>query len=85
MTISRRENALIARSNNIANTRRLDLPANVRITAILPVAGDNEEFRRFFLLPGGAVPRIGVELKNPRGSRRVVRLDPITGAPEMER
>ena len=85
VTISRRENALIARSNNIANTRRLDLPANVRITAILPVAGDNEEFRRFFLLPGGAVPRIGVELKNPRGSRRVVRLDPITGAPEMER
>ena len=85
VTISRRENALIARSNNIANTRRLNLPVNVRITAILPPAGDNEELRRFYLQPGGAIPRIGVELRNPRGSRRVVRLDPITGAPEMER
>lgn len=85
ITISRRQNALIARSNNVANTRRLDLPSNVRITAILPAAGDNEEQRRFYLQPGGAVPRVGVELKNTRGGRRVVRLDPITGAPELER
>jgi prepilin-type N-terminal cleavage/methylation domain-containing protein len=85
VTISKRENALIARSNNVANTRRLDLPANVRITAILPPAGENEELRRFYLQPGGAVPRLGIELKNPRGSRRLIRLDPITGAPEMER
>lgn len=85
ITISKRENALIARSNNAANTRRLDLPSNVRITAILPPAGDNEELRRFYLQPGGAVPRVGIELKNPRGSRRVIRLDPITGAPELER
>jgi type II secretory pathway pseudopilin PulG len=85
LTISLRDNALIARSNNIANTRRLDLPAGIRIAAILPAAGDNEAERRFWVQPGGAAPRVGVELRTKRGSRRIVRVDPITGAPEIER
>jgi prepilin-type N-terminal cleavage/methylation domain-containing protein len=85
VTILRRENALIARSNNVHNTRRLDLPAGIRIANILPAGQEPEEYRRFYLLPGGSVPRIGVELRTPRGARRLVRLDPITGAPEIER
>jgi len=80
LTISLRDNALVARSSNAANTKRLELPTNIRITAVLPAAGDNEPLRRFYVLPGGAAPRIGVELKTARGSRRLVRLDPITGA-----
>ena len=85
VTISLRDNAIVARTNNVANTRRLILPANVRITAVLPAAGENEFERRFYVQPGGAPPRIGVELRTPRGTRRLVRLDPITGAPEIER
>lgn len=85
VTISLRENALIARSNNVANTRRLDLPTSIRIAAVLPVAGEGEAERRFWVQPGGAAPRVGVELRTQRGSRRLVRLDPITGAAEIER
>jgi len=85
VTVSRRENALIARSNNVRNTQRFDLPTGIRIAGILPGVNAEEEQRRFYLLPGGAVPRIGVELRNSRGGRRIVRLDPITGAPEIER
>jgi prepilin-type N-terminal cleavage/methylation domain-containing protein len=85
VTISLRENALIARTNNIANTRRLNLPSTIRIAAIHPTAGDNETERRFYLQPGGAAPRVGVELRTQRGSRRIVKIDPITGAPEIER
>jgi hypothetical protein len=35
-------------------------------------------------MPGGVPPRIGVELRNSRGSRRIVRVDPITGVPQIE-
>jgi hypothetical protein len=85
VTISARDNVLIARTNNAANTRRLELPTGVRIAAVLPAAGENEPIRRFYVLPGGAAPRVGVELRTARGGRRLVRLDPITGSPEIER
>jgi prepilin-type N-terminal cleavage/methylation domain-containing protein len=85
VTISIQDNAIVARSNNVLNTKRLDLPTNIRIAAVFPAAGENEPFRRFYVQPGGAVPRIAVELRTSRGSRRVIRIDPITGAPEIER
>jgi hypothetical protein len=31
------------------------------------------------------VPRFGVELANRKGARRIVRIDPITGIPQVER
>jgi hypothetical protein len=34
--------------------------------------------------PGGAVPRVGVEIVNARGVHRIVRVDPITGVPRIE-
>ena len=41
--------------------------------------------RTFFVYPGGTAPRIGVELRDRRGSRRFVRVDPITGVPVIEK
>ena len=40
--------------------------------------------RSFLLMPGGVPPRIGVQLRNRRGARRIVRIDPITGVPQIE-
>ena len=54
--------------------KKLQLPDGIKI------AGD--EPRRFLLLPGGAPPTLDIDLSNPRGTHRVVRIDPITGVPQ---
>jgi len=36
------------------------------------------------LLPGGNVPRIGIEIVNRKGLRRLVRVNPMTGVPEVQ-
>ena len=83
LTISKRQNQLILRSGDPSFLRKLELPTGVRIAEILPTA--DEEARVFYLIPGGAAPRVGVQLVNARGAKRTVRVDPITGAPEIER
>ena len=86
LLISPRENRLAIRSVDLSFTRNLDLPQGVRVDAVLPaLPQDPGGPRRFFLLPGGTAPRIGVQLANQRGQRRIVRLDPITGVPGVER
>ncbi|HVV45895.1 MAG TPA: prepilin-type N-terminal cleavage/methylation domain-containing protein [Bryobacteraceae bacterium] len=49
------------------------------------IAIEGEESRRFLLQPGGAFPRISLVLRNQKGSRRSVRIDPATGVPEIRR
>lgn len=66
--------------------RRLQMPDTIRIQAILPELPqdtDAQQPRRFLLLPGGTVPRLGVVLANGRGTLKTVRVDPITGAPQV--
>lgn len=41
--------------------------------------------RTFILYPGGTVPGFGIELINRRKVQRIVRVDPITGVPHVER
>jgi prepilin-type N-terminal cleavage/methylation domain-containing protein len=41
--------------------------------------------RRFLLQPGGTFPRITLVLHNEKGSRRSVRIDPVTAVPEIRR
>jgi len=66
--------------------RLVELPEQVRIQAILPEQTTSEFGpRQFLVFPGGTVPRIGVMLENRRGARTLVRVDPISGAPQMER
>jgi prepilin-type N-terminal cleavage/methylation domain-containing protein len=86
VTISRTENTLILRSAEPGFERRLPMPDGVRIQQILPPSpiGEEEQQRSYLLHPGGTVPRFGVEVRNTRGARRIVRVDPITGVPQVE-
>ncbi len=83
LTIARRKNEMTLRSADPAFVRKLEYPAGVKIAQILP--GGEDEARVFYLIPGGSSPRVGVQLVNERGAKRTVRVNPITGAPEIER
>ncbi len=86
MTISKSEKALSLRSTEPGFEKKITLPEGVSIRSILPESAQAEEGpRRFLLYPGGTVPRIGVEIANARNARRIVRIDPITGVPRIER
>jgi len=83
---------LSAYSNDPGFTRELTLPEGIGIEAVLsgtaePEAGDRAEEplpRHIVLLPGGAVPGVGIQLLGKRGARRIIRLDPMTGYPRVE-
>ncbi len=67
-------------------SRRLEMPSGVTIRQVWPQLPEPSVGPRVFLLfPGGTVPRIGIELVNQRGVRRIVRVNPMTGVPEIER
>jgi prepilin-type N-terminal cleavage/methylation domain-containing protein len=86
VTISRADRTLSLASAEAGFSRRLPLPDGVSIVRILPEQTQEDNgTRRFLLYPGGAVPRIGVEIATPRNARRIVRVDPITGVPQIER
>jgi len=85
--ISPRENTMTARTADQGFMRRLDVPEPIRIVSVLPMtpgSGIPDEPRRFLVYPGGAPPRIGIEISNPGGKRRIVSVDPITGAARAE-
>jgi prepilin-type N-terminal cleavage/methylation domain-containing protein len=77
--ISPKDNLLIARSPDLEFSRRLELPDGYRILTVLPPAEMNpDEPRRFLMYPGGTVPRIGIEIANRAGNKRMVSVDPFT-------
>jgi hypothetical protein len=78
--IAPKDNVMIARSPDLAFSRRLEIPDAFHITAVLPPAEVNPgDPRRFLLYPGGAAPRIGVEIANNEGHKRMISIDPFTG------
>jgi prepilin-type N-terminal cleavage/methylation domain-containing protein len=86
ITISKSENALSMRSTELGFFRKLELPDGVSITHVLPELPENPNAPRIFLLyPGGTAPRFGVQLINRRNVERIVRVDPITGVPHVEK
>jgi prepilin-type N-terminal cleavage/methylation domain-containing protein len=75
VVISPHENLMLSRTADLGFTRRLDIPSQIQIVAVLPAlpAGiapelDPEAPRRFLLYPGGSVPRIGSRDLNAAGS-----------------
>lgn len=85
VSISKADNKLVLRSSEPNFVRELPMPTGVTITAVLPeVVSADDAPRRIFLYPGGTVPRIGIELTNRRNARKVVRVDPMTGAPRID-
>jgi Tfp pilus assembly protein FimT len=55
----------------------LDLPPGIQI--------DADTSRRYVVYPGGAFPAIDLVLKNEKGARRRIRIDPVTAVPKIER
>ncbi len=84
--IAPKDNVLIARSPDLEYSRRLELPAGYRILAVLPaVEVSPDEPRRFLMYPGGTIPRIGVEIANRDGNKRMVSVDPFTELTRAEK
>jgi prepilin-type N-terminal cleavage/methylation domain-containing protein len=46
---------------------------------------DVDEPRRYMLFPGGAFPLISIVLHNEKGSRRSIKIDPVTAVPLVTR
>jgi prepilin-type N-terminal cleavage/methylation domain-containing protein len=55
----------------------VDLPPGIKI--------EGDEPRRVLLMPGGTVPRVTIVLRNDKGARRSVEIDPVTGVPSIRR
>ena len=90
VAILAKENKLALYSNEPGYTRELKMPDGVAIEGVITGktgvdARDTENGPyRLLLLPGAATPGIGIQLVNKHGSRRIVRLDPMTGFPRVE-
>ncbi len=87
VTILRAERTIAMRTPDASFVKEMSLPEGITIERILPEAMgvDENTPRRFLIFPGGVMPRVGVELVNRRGVHRIVRIDPITGVPQIER
>src|SRR5258708_8704407 len=73
ISFSTQDNRVLLGSVDGDSSRKLEMPEGIKIDAVLPRApGDASGLRRFLLLPGGTAPRIGVQLANRRGARRIV-------------
>ena len=80
-----KENAIILRSADASYFKKLDLPAGIAVHAVWPLLETPaNEPRHFLFVPGGVPPRMGIEIANQHGGRRIVRLNPITGVTEIE-
>ena len=83
--ISKSENAILLRSADPGFQRRLDMPEGITIAKIHPEMLSHEETARSYILySGGTIPGFGVEIANRKGTHRIVRVDPITGVPEVQ-
>jgi type II secretory pathway pseudopilin PulG len=69
----------------VDRVRELPMPETIKIVGIHPpILSGEEQARSIVLYPNGAIPRFGVEIANARGTHRIVRVDPITGVPQVE-
>jgi prepilin-type N-terminal cleavage/methylation domain-containing protein len=84
--ISVKDNKLALYSNDPRGDRELKLPDGISIETVLPHDESAAEtgVQRLVLLPGATIPGVGIQLVNGHKSRRIVRLDPMTGFPRIE-
>jgi type II secretory pathway pseudopilin PulG len=86
LMISTKDNSMVVHSTDPGFERKVELPDGITIAAVLPQLPELEPNapRQFILMPGGTAPRVGIEIRNRRGTRRIVRVDPMTGVPRVE-
>ena len=84
--ISPADGTMTAASGDHGFYKRLEVVSPIKILSVQPeLAADVEEqgqTRRFLVYPGGAVPKIAIEIGNSRGRKRLVSIDPVTGVPQ---
>ncbi len=84
--ISPKEGTLTATSSDHQFNNRLEIASPIRIVSVQPgLAADKDDQggpRRFLLYPGGAIPKIALEIANGRGRKRLISIDPVTGVPQ---
>jgi hypothetical protein len=84
--ISPGDGTLTATSGDHGFSKRLEIVSPIKILAVRPelAAGADEQgqTRRFLVYPGGAVPKIAIEIGNSGGRKRLVSIDPVTGVPQ---
>ena len=86
VTVSAKDSALWMHSTEPGFERKLQMPEGVTIQKVLPeLPQESGEPRDFLLYPGGTAPRFGVLIVNRKNQTRIVRVDPITGVPNIER
>jgi prepilin-type N-terminal cleavage/methylation domain-containing protein len=86
VAITRSDNRLTMHSVEPGFEKTLAMPEGVSIQAVLPEPPglDPDAPRHLLLLPGSPAPRVAIVIGNKRGQRRIVQLDPLTGAPRVE-
>jgi len=86
LIVTPKDNLLAMYTNEPGFERKLTMPDGISILAVLPAIDDEapDAPRQLVLLPGATAPGIGILLANQHGSRRIVRLDPMTGFPRVE-
>jgi len=86
LLISIKENSMVLHSTAADFERKVELPDGITIATVLPPLSEQDPNapRQLILMPGGTAPRIGIEIRNRKGTRRIVRVDPMTGVPRIE-
>jgi prepilin-type N-terminal cleavage/methylation domain-containing protein len=73
-------------STDPGSERELTLPDGVVMEPLSALQSEDAEgVSRWLFLPGGAIPSVAIRLTNRRGGQRIVKLDPLTGFPRVER
>jgi hypothetical protein len=85
VVVDRGANRILFASADNSYRRELAMPDGVRIDRVYPLIPNLDESlpRQFLIHPGGPVPRIGIEIRNLRNTRRIVTVDPISGRPQV--
>ena len=85
ITLEAAKGKLTLRSAEPGFVQELELPEGINVTAILPADGRPlDEARRYYIYPGGTVPRVGVVIENRKHLKRTVSVDPISGVPQIQ-
>ena len=73
-------------STDPGSEHELTLPDGIAMEPLSALPSEDAEgVSRWLFMPGGAVPSVAIQLSNQHGGRRIVRLDPMTGFPRVER
>lgn len=85
LSIQPSQNRIVLRAAESRRDQIFDIPSGIKIKRILPsLFLDEEKSDRYIVVyPNGAPPQLIVELENPRGTIRQIKLDPISGVAKV--